>query len=94
MDFYLIFSVVAQLLTHNKWKMHRCRRQADNELRYYVTSAHNRVLTPTKMDRRTGFTLQELLLWLEDCGDQTLADTIRSFRNQVVASPCYTTVGQ
>jgi hypothetical protein len=88
MDFYVIFSVVALLLTHNKWKMHRCRREADNELRYFVTSANNRVLTPTKMHRRTGLTLQELLLWLEEYGDSTLAEGVRSFRSQVAASPC------
>lgn len=81
MDFYVLFSVVAQLLTHRQWKLQRCRRQSDDEMRYYVTDTGNRVLTP-KTQCRAGLTLLEILSWMEECGDTTLSDGVRSFRNQ------------
>lgn len=100
MGFYAILNVVDRLLVDRQWKLHRCRRESGDELRYYIMNADNRVLTPTKADhhfvagakgevvapttqRRAGLTLMELLIWMEQSGDDELSSCARSVRGQV-----------
>lgn len=101
MGFYAVLNEVDRLLIHRQWKLHRCRREAGDELHYYVMNASNRVLTPTTTDhhfatgaqgevmtptlthRRTGLTLMELLMWMEQSGDDELSSCARSARDQV-----------
>ena len=100
MGFYAVLNEVHRLLVGRQWKLHRCRREAGDELHYYVMNADNRVLTPTTTNhhfvtgakgevltpttqRRAGLTLMELLVWMEQSGDEELSSCARSARDQV-----------
>ena len=83
MGFYAILSVIEKLLVHREWKLHRCRRWAEDSLHFYVTDVGHRVLTPTATQRRSGLTLRELLVWIEQTGDDYLSDSVRAMRGQV-----------
>ncbi len=63
MGFYAVLNMVNQLLVQRQWKLHRCRRQNDDSLHYYVTDTSNRVLTPTTTEHHfiTGAHGEELV---------------------------------
>ena len=100
MGFYAVLNEVDRLLVNRHWKLHRCRREAGDELHYYVMNADNRVLTQTTADhhfvtdnkgealtptthRRAGLTLMELLVWMEQSGDEELSACARSARGHI-----------
>lgn len=83
MTFQPILGEIDQLLSCRRWQLHRCYRNGDIRLHYYVTDDQNRVLTPTLNRRRIGLTLAELLEWVDRCGDMELSDGILSIWNQM-----------
>ena len=83
MGYYTVLSVVDDMLIRRQWKLHHCRRQGDDNLRYYLTGADGRVLTANGARRRLGLTLPELLAWLGHCGDQELSSRVPALWQQM-----------
>lgn len=83
MGFYTVLSAVDDMLACRRWKLHLCRRQGDDNLRYYLTGADGRVLTANGARRRMGLTLPELLAWLDHRGDQELSSRVLTLWKQM-----------
>jgi hypothetical protein len=75
MNYYAVLEMTNSLIAQHRWVLQRCRRRCDGPARYIVLNEKNAQLIadPHYKSRRLGFTLQELLLWLCEHGDEEIA---------------------
>lgn len=79
MSYYTVLSAASTLLNHQHFTMRRCRRRFNGPHRYVLHDSHGHVFhfDETSKHRRMGYTLHELLEWLQSHPDAQAATEAR-----------------
>lgn len=85
MSYYAVLSAASALLSHQHYTTRRCMRRFNGPHRYVLFDARNQAvcIDNGSKNRRMGYTLRELLVWLTRQTDTTVANQARVLLQQL-----------
>jgi hypothetical protein len=87
MSYYNVLSAASELLLQQHLTMRRCRRRFNGPHRYVLFDTHGSTVhfNSNTQNRRSGYTLREVLEWLAAHSDINVAKTAQSLLQELEA---------